>query len=132
MENEQFAYGHMILRDDILCVKYYHGLILDEGVFIHEIQCRKKMVGDKDIFLLLDMSLATDITESALAFAADHPTPENVKAIGVITRPGNDYTRAKLYSVFDKPNIPTRAFLSNRQAEEWFRGLSDSNDKKAA
>jgi hypothetical protein len=78
------------------------------------------------------MSLAADITEGALAFAAEHPCPENIKAIGVITRTGNDHTRAKLYSVFDKPNIATKAFVTLEDANEWFRNLSAVNNKKAA
>jgi hypothetical protein len=74
--------------------------------------------------MLLDMTRAADITSNALAFAAKNPSPENVRAIAVITRKGSDHTRAKLYTAFDYPNILTRAFLSVEEAECWFRQLN--------
>jgi hypothetical protein len=125
----QFAYGNITYIDGILHIEYYNGVLLDVSVFMNEIQCRKKLTGNDDFFLLLDMSKASDITENALAFAADHPFPENIKAIGVVTRPGNDHLRAKLYSVFDKPNIPTKAFLNAEDVKRWFDNLVN---KKAA
>ena len=125
----QFAYGNITYKEGILHIEYYHGVLLDVSVFMNEIQCRRKITGNDHFFLLLDMSKAADITEDALAFAADHPFPDNIKGIGVITRPGNDHLRAKLYSVFDKPNIPTKAFLNVSDVKVWFDNLGS---KKAA
>jgi hypothetical protein len=115
----EFTEGSMSYNNGIVHIAYRKDLVIDENVLMNEIICRKKLT-QEPICLLLDMTQAADITEGALLFASQHPSPENVKAIAVITRSGGDHIRAKLYSLFDKPNIPTRAFLNAEEANDWF------------
>jgi hypothetical protein len=131
MITDLFTEASVTYDGSILYMKYHEGVIIDEHILMRGIQFRKKMTGTDSFFMLFDMSDAADITECALAFAADHPSPENIKAIGVITRKGQDYIRAKLYTVFDKPNIHTKPFLLIDDAKEWFKGLEVSATKAA-
>ncbi|HEY1039757.1 MAG TPA: hypothetical protein VGF30_10150 [Bacteroidia bacterium] len=132
MKTNQFTEGLVTFNDGILHIVYHEGVILDEHVFMKQIECRKRITGDQSFFMILDMSQASDISESGLAFAAENPHPGNVRAIAVITRKGQDYIRAKLYSVFDQPNIPTKAFLSEEDALHWFGSFESEKSKKAA
>jgi hypothetical protein len=124
IKSNEFNKGNMTFANGVLHVQYNKDIVLDESVLIHEISCRKKLTGSERFFMVLDMTKVADITSEALVFAAKNPCPENVRAIAVITRKGSDHTRAKLYTVFDYPNILTRAFTSMEEAECWFRQLN--------
>jgi hypothetical protein len=128
----EFKDGNIFYRDGIVHIEYNQGTIIDEQVLINGIVCRKKLTGEDFFFMLLDMTNAADITEGALLFASENPSPEKVRAIAVITRTGTDHVRAKLYSVFDNPNIQTKAFLSADSARQWFQELSQGQSEKAA
>lgn len=132
MDTINFESGKMTFENGILLVEYNQGLIIDEEVLINQIMCRKKLTGDQDFYYVINMSNAKDITDGALALAAANPNPENVKAIATITRYGVDYTRSKLYSVFDRPNIRTKAFLSLDAAKAWFESLEPETLRKAS
>ena len=43
----------------------------------------------------------------------------------MITNSGIDHTRAKLYSMFDRPNIRTKVFLNIEEAKMWFESLEN-------
>jgi hypothetical protein len=94
--------------------------------------CRRALTGDNDFFMMVNMTKAKDITDEALALAASNPSPEHIKAIATLTRYGTDHTRSKLYSMFDRPNIQTKAFLKTDEAFAWFETLEQLNLKKAS
>ena len=127
-----FESGKMTYENGILQVEYNQGVIIDEKTLFDQIACRRKLTGDEDFFMVINMSNAKDITDGALALAASNPNPEHVKAIATITRYGVDYTRSKLYSVFDRPNIKTKAFLSLEAAKTWFESMELMSLKKAS
>jgi hypothetical protein len=126
-----FGEGKMQFENGILHIEYNQGVIIDENVLIKQIVSRKKLIGDQDFFMIVDLRNAKDVTDEALALAAANPSPEHVKAIAAITRYGTDYTRSKLYSVFDRPNIKTKAFLNLEDAKEWFESMEQGSMRKA-
>jgi hypothetical protein len=127
-----FEGGKMSYENGILVVNYDQGLIIDEKTLFNQMMCRQKLTGNDDFFMVVNMTNAKDITDEALALAASNPYPQHVKAIATITRYGMDYTRSKLYSVFDRPNIKTKAFLSTEAAKEWFESMEQVNLRKAS
>lgn len=126
-----FESGKMTFENGILLIEYNQAVIIDEKTLIDQIMCRRKLTGDQDFYIVINMSNARDITDGALALAAANPSPEHVKAIATITRYGVDYTRSKLYSVFDRPNIMTKAFLSLDSAKAWFESMEQVSLRKA-
>lgn len=116
----EFNEGHMTFNNGILHVTYKKGVMLDEDVFLSGIYHRKQITNDRRFFILLDVRQAAAVTESGLLFAAENPCPENVNAIAIVTSDGDHYLRAKLYALFDKPNILTKAFLTIEEAKNWF------------
>jgi hypothetical protein len=127
-----FNAGKMRFENGILYVSYNQGVVIDETILIQQMMCRKTLTGDSDFFMLVDMTNAKDITDEALTLAAANPHPEHVKAIATLTKYGMDYTRSKLYSVFDRPNIKTKAFLKSEEALAWFEALEQLNLRKAS
>ncbi|MCD6068217.1 MAG: hypothetical protein K0S33_3043 [Bacteroidetes bacterium] len=132
ISTNQFPEGIVHYNDDILHIQYRKGVLLTEEVLSNGARCRRRLTGNQPVFMLLDMSLAADITECALAYAAENPDPGNVMAIAVITRGGRDHIRAKLYTVFDEPNILTKAFLSVSEGKEWLLALGQNQAKRVA
>lgn len=129
---DSFDAGRMRFENGILFVDYNQGVTIDKETLIKQIMCRKALTGNAEFYMVLNLTNAKDMTDEALALAAANPSPENVKAIATITRYGLDYTRSKLYTVFDKPNIKTKAFLKVEEAIAWFDALEHGDLRKAS
>jgi len=125
--NENFAFGWMRFQEGVLTIQYYPNTLIDEGLLINQIVCRKELLGSDSFYMIVDLRNAIDVTTSAMMLAAENPHPAGIKAIALVTNSGMDHTRAKLYSVFDRPNITTKAFLSLDKANEWFESLENEN-----
>src|SRR6267142_1402894 len=99
--NSDFQQGKMKFENGILQIEYYPNALIDENVLYKQIVYRKNLVKEVDFFMVVDLRNNIDVTDEAIALAAANPSPEHVKAIAMVTKYGMDYTRAKLYSVFD-------------------------------
>lgn len=132
MKKNNFEEASICYNNGILRVEYHVGVVIDSDILLKQISARKNMTGNDNFFMLIDLSKAKDITEDALIFAAENPASENVKAIAVITKDGLCHLRAKLYAIFDNPNITTKAFTCAIDGIEWFALLEKSIRNKAA
>lgn len=121
--NDLFPEGTMRFENGILHMEYHQNVILDMNVLYRQIICRQSLTKDKDFYMVIDLRNNVDVTDDAAAFVASHPSPGHIKGIAMLTKYGMDYTRAKLYSMFDRPNIKTRAVLSIEAAKAWFESL---------
>src|SRR6478735_1958064 len=131
METLEFNQGTMAFSNGILYITYNKNVTLDETVFLNTIFHRRQITREETFFMLLDMREINDVTESGLLFAAENPCPENIKAIAVVTNKGESYVKAKLYELFDEPNIETKAFLSVNEAKNWFGELERNRNSHA-
>lgn len=126
-----FQDGKMRLSSDILHIEYNPNLTIDEKVLYRQIECRLALTGNHDFFMLIDLRNVKDVTDEAVELAAANPSPKHIKAIAMITRYGTDYIRAKLYAVFDRPNIITKTFLNVEDAKAWFESLEQLDLRNA-
>ncbi|HWY10435.1 MAG TPA: hypothetical protein VN026_03865 [Bacteroidia bacterium] len=127
-----FQQGRMKFENGILHIEYYPHTLIDESVLYKQIVYRKNLTKDEDFFIVVDLRNNVTVTDEAVALAAANPSPEHVKGIAMVTRYGVDYTRVKLYSVFDNPNIKTKAVLSVEEAKLWFESLEQENFMRKA
>jgi hypothetical protein len=127
--NSHFQEGSMKFENGILYIEYKPKTLIDVNTLYKQIVYRKNITKEQDFFMVVDLRNNVQITDEAVALAAANPSPEHIKAIAVITRYGVDYTRVKLYSVFDKPNIKTKGVLSIEEAKSWFEKLEQENFK---
>ena len=121
--NDLFPEGKMTFDNGILHLEYVQDTIVNIDVLYRQIIYRQNLTKEKDFYMIVDFRNNIDVTDDAIALVASHPHPEHIKGIAMITRYGTDYTRVKLYSVFDRPNIKTKAVLSVDEAKLWFEGL---------
>lgn len=121
--SSNFQEGRMRFENGILHVEYSPDTIIDENVLYKQIVYRNNLTKEQDFFMVVDLRNKVVVTDEALALGASNPSPEHVKAVAVVTRYGIDYSRIKLYSVFHKPNIKTKAVLSVEEAKLWFESL---------
>ncbi len=127
-----FQQERMKFENGILHIEYYPDTVIDENVIYKQIVHRKNLTKDQNFFMVVDLRNNVKVTDEAMALAAANPSPEHIKAIAAVTRYGVDYTRVKLYSMFDKPNIKTKACLSVEEAKSWFESLEPKNFKRKA
>ena len=123
-----FEDGRMRFCNSILHVEYNQNIIIDQAVLYRQIECRQALTANRDFFMVVDLRNVKDVTDEAVELAAANPKPKRIKAIAMITRYGEDYIRAKLYTMFDTPNIQTKTFLSIEEAKAWFENLELDND----
>jgi hypothetical protein len=129
--NDLFPEGTMRFENGILHLEYRPNVLIDMNVLYRQIKCRESLTKDKDFYMVVDLRNNVDVTDEAIEFTASHPSPDHIKGIAMLTRYGMDYTRAKLFSVFDRPNIKTRAVLSLEGAKAWFESLEQPVLRKA-
>lgn len=120
-----FQEGKMTYSNGVLHVEYNKDAVINETVLLKQIICRKNLTGDDNFYCIVDLRNVGEVTDEAVELAASNPSPERVKAIAMITEPGTLHTRAKLYSVFDRPNILSKAFLNIEEAMLWFEVLEN-------
>jgi hypothetical protein len=65
---------------------------------------------DRSFFILLHIRNAGDITDQALLLANENPSPENVKAIAVITGRGSSHTKGKVLFAFQPTQYSHESF----------------------
>ena len=118
-----FQEGSMKFENGILYIVYNPNTVIDESVLYKQIIHRNNLTKGEDFFMVVDLRNNVIVTDEAVALAAANPSPEHVKGIAMVARYGMDYTRIKLYSVFDRPNIKTKAVLSIEEAKLWFESL---------
>jgi hypothetical protein len=118
-----FQEGRMIFSDGILRVEYKPQTIINETVLLKQIIYRKCLTKNENFFMIADLKNVSEVTDEAMELAASNPSPEHIKAIAMITHSGMDHMRARLYSMFDRPNILTRVFLNETDALLWFGSL---------
>jgi hypothetical protein len=114
-----FNAAKMNYSHGILHVEFNKDTVIDKKTLLEEIAYRKTLTGNDDFSMLVDLRHNVTVTDEAVALVAQNPSPEHVKAIALITNRGVDHSRAKLYTLFDKPNILTRAFLNATDALDW-------------
>lgn len=129
--NNLFPEGTMKYEDGILYLEYNKNTIVDVNVIYRQIIYRQSLTKGHDFYMVVDFRNNVDVTDEAMAFVAAHPNPEHINGIAMLTKYGMDYTRAKLYAVFDKPNVRTRAVLSIESAKMWFESLEQPVLRKA-
>ncbi len=125
--NISFQEGSMKFENRILYVEYKPNTLVDVNTLYKQIDYGKNITKEQDFFMVVDLRNNVVVTDEVIALASANPSPEHVKAIAMVTRYGLDYTRVKLYSVFDKPNIKTKAVLSIEEAKSWFEKLEQEN-----
>jgi hypothetical protein len=128
-----FQEGSMIYSNGILTVEYRPETLIDETLLLKQIIYRTSITRNDPFFMIVDLRNVSEVTNEAIEIMAAHPSPQNIKAVAMITNTGKDHTRAKLYSMFDRPNVLTRAFLNSEDARSWFGTLENEgyNMKKA-
>jgi hypothetical protein len=127
-----FPEGKMTFENGILYLEYNRGTIVDMNVLYRQIIYRQSLTKENDFYMIVDFRNNIDVTEEATAFMVTHPNPEHIKGLAMLTKYGVDYTRAKLYSVFDGPNVKTKAVLSIEEAHSWFESMEKPILRKAS
>lgn len=122
----------MTFDNGILHLEYNQDTVVDVNVLYRQIIYRQSLTKESDFYMVVDFRNNVDVTDEAIALIASHPNPEHIKGIAMLTRYGVDYTRAKLYSMFDRPNIKTKAVLSVDEAKLWFQTLETPVLRKAS
>ncbi len=130
--NNYFPEGQMNFENGVLHIEYNQNLIIDENTLYKQIVYRKSLTKEEDFFMVIDLRNDVEVTDEAVALAAANPSPAHIKAIAMITKQGIDHTRVKLYSVFDNPNIKTKAFLNIEEATLWFETLEQNTYMRKA
>jgi hypothetical protein len=114
-----FSAAKMNYNHGILHVEFNTNTVIDKKTILEEIAYRKTLTGDDNFSMMVDLRHNITVTDEAVALVAQNPSPEHVKAIALITNRGLDHNRAKLYTLFDKPNILTKVFLNATDALDW-------------
>lgn len=127
-----FPEGKMTFEDGILYLEYNQNAVVDVNVLYRQIIYRQSLTKENDFYMVVDFRNNVQVTDEAVAIVASHPNPEHIRGIAILTRYGMDYTRARLYSVFDRPNIKSKAVLSLEEAKLWFDGLDKPFLRKAS
>lgn len=122
-----FHTGKMKFKNGVLFVEYNPRTLIDENVLYGQILCGQNITNNKKFFMLVDLRNVIDVTDEAMALAASNASPEYVKAIAIVTKNGLDHTKAKLYSVFDRPNIRSKGFLNTEEAKSWLESLEQED-----
>lgn len=118
-----FPEGTMKFENGTLHLEYRPNTLIDVNVLCRQIVNQQALTKQQDFYMIVDFRNNVDVMDEAIALASSHPNPEHIKGIAVLTRYGVDYTKEKLYSIFNKPNIKTRAVLSLEGAKAWFEIL---------
>ena len=127
-----FPEGKMTFEDGILYLEYNQDITVDLNVLYRQIIYRQSLTKEKDFYMIVDFRKNVEVTEEVTAFMASHPNPEHFKGLAMLTRYGLDHTKAKLYSMFDRPNVKTKAVLSMEEAKLWFENLEKPVLRKAS
>lgn len=125
--HKNFHEGNMYFENGILYVKYKPQTIINENLLYKQFMYRKSLTKEQDIFMIVDLTSDVNVTDEAIHFVASHPCPEQIKALALITKSRADYIRARLFSIFDEPNVKTRVFYSEEEAILWFKSLEGDN-----
>ncbi len=123
METSKFTAAKMNYVHGVLHVEFNKDTVIDRKTLLEEIAYRKTLTGNDDFFMLVDLRHNVTVTDEAIMLAAQNPSPEHIKAIAFVTNRGLDHNRAKLYTLFDQPNIVTKAFLTVANAMDWFNAF---------
>lgn len=113
------------LGDNIICVHYKEGFVIEESDAKEIDDMQYLMSGGKDILLMVDIfGVKNQVSKSAKEFFTKKGKMlPFTKGVAIVQKDVQTNLSTGFFSSWFKPLYPTKVFQTRKDAVEWFRRL---------
>lgn len=120
-ENNYAAY---MKKDGVIYILFKDRLVLNIRAAQQIVRDRLKFQSYTSYYIICDVSGIKSIDEAARDFLATKGSYD-IKAVALLTCESTHYEMSTLYTLFNRPNVPTKVFTTLDSAVKFIQNLSD-------